>query len=364
MAKSDPLETAITDEEADARVAVLMADIRKLKKQLSGYSTRDAIIMAAVKEAWSEGVTLHVSKISKPPKQTKQAEEFALLHFTDWHFGKATRTFDVSTARLRVRKAIEATAEITNLRRRNATIRECKVLLGGDFIEGDNIFPGQAYELEGDVHWQSRCAAEALSESLLSLLQEFEVVSINAVDGNHGWQGKFSDKRTNWDSVTYESARLIVNGSLADADRKRITWDLPHDRSETQGRWYARTRLATWGLHLVHGHQFKGGGLGFPWYSSAKKAAGWSETLPEFTEYSATPQGMDYIFCGHWHTEAKQTIGKKTLLACGSIESSNEYAQESFAGVNDPHQKLYYFNQSRGLISEAKLYLDDRRPNR
>lgn len=335
--------------EADERVKLLMREVGTLKKQLSGYTTRDALIMAAVKDAFQAPPCL---TLRAPPKAGKsKAVEHALLHLTDLHIGKLTPTFDAATARTRLRQAVAATSEITNLRRQTARIDRVYLALGGDCVEGEEIYPGQSHDIEGDLFWQTREASEAIAEIILSLLQEFPEVYVFAVEGNHGKNGYRGSKATNWDSIAYYSARMMVE-SAAKKDAKRITWDIPHERDE---RWYSIARIMGWGVMLIHGDQLKGGSLGFPWYSSQKKALGWTDTVG---------QGVDAILAGHWHVEAKQTVGKRTMLACGSIESTNIYARESFAGVDDPHQKLYFWNQGHGLLSDCKLYLGDRKPNR
>ncbi len=343
--KSLAAEAAI---ESDERVKLLTRENAALKRKLSGYVTKDAIVMAAVKDAWQDPPQI---VLRPPPKGKGRATEHALFHLSDLHIGKSTPTFSPAVARTRLRQAVAKVAEITALRRTTAKIDRCYVALGGDFVEGEEIYGGQAFEIKDGVFDQQREASEALAEIILSLLQEFPQLHVFGVEGNHGRNGYRGDKKTNWDSITYYAARMIVDSS-APKDAKRITWDLPHERDE---RWYALARVMGWGVMLIHGDQLRGGSLGFPWYSSQKKALGWSDTVG---------QGIDYCLAGHWHCEAKQTVGKRTMLACGSIESTNIYARESFAGVDDPHQKLYFLNESHGLLADCKLYLGDRKPNR
>ena len=371
--KSAATESAV---DADHRVRLLRKEVESLKRQLREQETGNQLIVQAIQDVWQEPAEVRLQKLPKPGgpcggggRCSPADSEIAVLHLSDIHVGKRTATYDSAVAAERVALLTAKTLEITALRRSRARIDECRIYLGGDMIEGEQIFPHQAHEIDASLLEQAvKRAPEIVADVVLSLANVFSRVKVVAVPGNHGRNGPkhtSSNPATNWDSVCYEVARRIVTsaarGSLAKdtgsgkdtgSDKDRITWDLPGDRAE---EWYALDRVAGWGCLLVHGHQIKGM-LGMPWYGFGKKVAGWVDTMPE---------GFDYVFTGHFHTAAAFDINHRTVLASGSTESSNVYARENLAAAGYPKQRLCFFNSGYGMLVDQPLYLsDDRRPNR
>lgn len=98
-----------------------------------------------------------------------------------------TKSFDSTVAAERMRFLTEKVFQITDLRRNSASIDEIRVYLGGDIIEGENIFPGQSHEIDSNLFEQALINAPEIFVSLVSnLLKKFHKVRICAVPGNHG----------------------------------------------------------------------------------------------------------------------------------------------------------------------------------
>jgi len=65
---------------------------------------------------------------------------------------------------------------------------------------------------------------------------------------------------------------------------------------------------------------------------------------------------------GHFHTYAGPVmLNQRTLLANGTVESHNEYAAAELAAGGFPCQRLTYFDETYGLISDHQLFLDNTR---
>jgi hypothetical protein len=241
-----------------------------------------------------------------------------------------------------------------NLRRTYAKIDRLTLLLGGDFIEGEGeIFPTQAHEIDQDLIDQMiKFGPERIAEVVLYFSRLFPTVSVIGVPGNHGRQGKRAAKRNNADSIFYEVVRLIVR-SVNAQQAKRVKWSLPLDR-ERGDEWFANFKICDkWGGLLVHGDQIRGQ-LGFPWYGYGKKLGGWSSILPAF----------DFLFSGHFHTDASFDIFNRHVFSTGSTESDNSYAKENMAAAGSPKQRLCFFNKRYGLLSDSPLHLSNHRPMR
>lgn len=336
-------------------VRALQVERDRLLKQIDKLRSGGQIIVDAV--AQSIGENPPVIDYPKAPRKfgSKSAEEIACVHVTDVQYGKRTATYNGTVADERIALIGRKVEEVTMLRRHYATIRDCRIYLGGDMVEGENIFPGQAHEIDQSLFQQAlRGLPTALSKLVLHMLRVFEKVTVVGVRGNHGRPGRFGNgdnRQTNWDTVSFRALELMILGPhCPESVRKRVRFAFSEET------FFQIDRVFDWGNLLVHGDQISGGFAGFPWYGAAKKAWGWVDTLPA---------QWDYIWTGHFHTPASMVLNKRELLAGGTTESDNEYAQEQLAAGGYPRQRLAYFNAKYGLISDVPLYLDDTRvPNK
>ena len=264
-----------------------------------------------------------------------------------------TASFDSTVCAERMRFLTEKVLRITDMRRVNASIDEIRVYLGGDMIEGETIFGGQAHEIDSNLFEQTILnAPEILTALVLNLLKSFKKVRIATVPGNHGRSGsKYSGaaKKTNWDRVFY----AILKTNLLGTDQypredlmERLSWLENHES------FWVVDRVYDWGNLIFHGDQIKGGFAGFPWYGAAKKLWGYIDLIP--------PQ-WDYAYIGHFHTPAMVVLNHRILLANGTFESDNEFALEQLASGGFPCQRLAYYNEDHGLISDNPIWLVENR---
>jgi hypothetical protein len=356
--------TARTDRGFDARafvahqsgeVSQLKAERDRLLKKLAHYQDGGGLIVEAVAAAFAE----HAPQIAAPPAPAHVGKgrdvEVAVVHLSDVQYGKRTASYNSHVADERIALLGRKVEEITALRRNAATIRECRLYVGGDIVEGEDIFPGQAYEIDQGVFDQAvRGAPTAIASLVLHLLRIFERVHVVSVSGNHGRNGRKGSNgshKTNWDSVASRVLELMLLGPHAPAElRKRLTIVVEDER------FYNVDRVFDWGNLVVHGDQITGGFAGFPWYGTAKKAWGWIDSIPA---------PWDYLWFGHFHTFASAVLNHRTFLANGTTESDNAYAQAQLAAAGFPCQRLSYFNRAHGLIADHQVFLSrERRPHK
>lgn len=340
--------------DSDARVKLLREVVSRLRGKLENREGGFDILRAVFEEIYSAEPLIGLPGSPRPSQ--KKAKEDALLHLTDIHFGKETLTYSLATAGERLYEVSRAALEIANLRRATAGINRLVIALGGDMVEGEGvIFPGQAHEIDSDLMSQMvKDGPEIMANALVPLVVDFPEVCILGVPGNHGRQAKGSAKNNNNDSVFYHILKQIMGRILPPKHYSRIQWDLPLDRPRGK-EWFAHTTVCDrWGVLLVHGDQVRGQ-LGFPWYGVGKKAAGWA---------GADMPPWDYLLMGHFHTAAAFDLNRRTVLATGSIETDNSYALENLAAAGTPMQRLAFFNHTRGLLADHRLYVEEREPNR
>jgi hypothetical protein len=339
-------------EDESLKVKLLKKTIDQLKKKLEGITTGESLIMDAVEEAFDEPVDLTIPKM--PPKSRKKHEETAVLHLCDVHIGKVTESYDSGVAELRLLTLAAKVIEITETRRTSAKIDKLKLYLGGDMIEGEEIFPTQVHMIDQSLFDQAvKHGPSILARVILKLLESFREIDIITVPGNHGRNGSKgtrSHPRTNWDNICYEVTKLMLLGP--DHDRKELVDRLSFRISDS---FYIVDNVYEWGNLLVHGHEIRGGFAGFPWYGAAKKAWGWIDSIPE---------PWDYLWFGHFHTYASATLNHRYFLCNGSTESDNDFAQANMSACGHPCQRLCFFNASSGLISDNQVFLADRMPNK
>jgi hypothetical protein len=361
--KSDPVRQKLEDENARLRKLVkydaiteLKREVATLKKAAEKRETTMDLVRAAVNEALEDLPTLSLPPV-KFPARKKEREEIPCLHVSDTQVGKVTTTYNSKVAETRLMLLADKTLEVIDVRRSAAHIEELRLYLGGDINEGEDIFPGQAHTIDQSVFDQAcRTSPLMFARMILRLLGPGGVkrIRIKTVPGNHGRNGRNGagqHPRTNWDNVTYHVLKTMLLGYDGNP-RPELAGRLEIDVSDD---FYAVDRVYKWGNLIVHGHQIRGGFAGFPFYGTAKKAWGWIDSIEE---------AWDYLWFGHFHTPMSGTLNRRIFLANGTTESDNTYAKEELSAAGYPCQRLSFFNEKHGLISDGMIYLDDaRRPN-
>jgi len=254
---------------------------------------------------------------------------------------------------------IKKVNEITEIRRNGSKIDEIRVYLGGDIIEGEDIFPHQAHLIDNNLFTQAvKDGPAVIASCIIRLLETFQKVRVVCVPGNHGRNGPKSSRshpKTNWDNVCYAVTKLIIMGP-GDSPRPDIVDRIEFIEPHEDHNWYAVDDVLGWGCLMVHGHEIKGGFAGYPWYGAGRRSAGWIDTIPD---------PWDYLYVGHFHTYAGPVMfNHRTMLANGTVESNNEYAAANMASCGYPCQRLNFFNKKYGLISDHQIFISDRKSSR
>lgn len=353
MTKRSALKEFLSADAASESIVDLKAQVRALERRVRRAQTKEATIVEAVQGALAAAPPVLRAPPTPRPGRGRY-DEVAILHLSDTQIGKITKSYDTTVAEERVLLAVEKAAYIADLRRKIARVDEMHVYLGGDMIEGEDIFPHQAHEIDSSLFDQACVNAPRIfSRAILAALASFPRVKVFCVAGNHGRNGPKSTRAnplTNWDRVTYQVLRATLLGTR-EAPRKelasRLTFTAPED-------FYVVDRVFDWGHLLVHGHQVSGGFGGFPWYGVGKKAWGWIDVIEE---------PWDAMFMGHFHTPAMMTLGYRRVYANGTTESDNDFAKEQLAAAGEPCQRLVFTDAKHGVVSDTLLYLGARKPN-
>lgn len=327
-----------------AEVEELKATLVNLQRQLQRAKSRTSDLVEAVERGAKEAALITgVPAPVKPPKRkpaTHKDAETAVVHFSDLQIGKVSDSYDTQIAIERVHTVVDKVRRITEIQRADHPVPKCVVLFGGDMVEGNGIFPGQAHEVDSTSYAQLFAATRLMVEVVLSLLEDFDDVEVYAVPGNHGRIGRKGDeaRETNLDNIAYGFAAQQL------ADQFRCVW-------HPTGHWYQHIRIGNYTALLVHGDQIKGFS-GTPAFAIARKCTAWSS--------GAIPVDFQDVFIGHYHQNLVITLPNGgNVRMVPSTESGSQYASEFMAAKGRPGQRLVFVHPDNGIVTaDYMIWLD------
>jgi predicted phosphodiesterase len=331
--------------------------IRRLQRQLSAEKNKTSAIEKAIEEALTDNAkAMRVAPVKAPAKHVRKGkrEEIAVPWLSDLQGGKLTPTYDSEVMEQRVNIYAHKALELIDLQRNAAEINHIRSWWLGDMVEGEDIFPGQAYLIDSSTYEQVFTVAESLIQTVRLWLTEVQRVDVEAVIGNHGRVGRKGQMSTptNFDRMVYR----VVQIALQEEPRFSIKFAEPAMRSG-EGGWYWVSEIGGLRTLLVHGHQFRGT-LGVPWYGIRKKVLGWKAmgTNPKM----GFPDFDDVAF-GHHHQQVTWVINGIGVRGNGTTESWNDFAAEQLAGMGRPSQRLMFVSPSKGKVTAEypDVWLDE-----
>lgn len=321
----------------------LRAANRRLQRELAVKTGKIEDLVAAVYEAAKDAaLTMGPAPAIRPPIRDKRhGEEVALIHMTDIQYGKKTTSYDREVAEYRLLGLfLHKIRLLTKIQRSDHPVKSAHLMLGGDFLENLNIFPGQAYEVDSTAYEQLFGFVRILKIFIQELLADFELVEIWQEDGNHGRIGRRGDwpKGDNFDLILYN----IVHGDLND---KRLVW---HEHKPI----HQNVIIGNYSALLAHGDEVNSYGGNLPAYGIYKKGLGWKT--------SARFPWTD-MYMGHFHTPTMLTLPDGgRIFVTGSPESDNFYAREFMAADGIPSQRLNFIDPRKGRVAaEYVVWLNE-----
>lgn len=345
VASDFSIEAAL-ETELDEKGKALDRALRRLaEEKLKNARLYDAVYQAA----FDSSKALRLKPVTPPAKdRRRKAEETAVAVLSDWQLAKVTPTYSSTVCEERIERYAEKVIDLVEIQRADHPVRELRVWLLGDIVEGELIFPGQQHLIDSSLYTQVTVdGPRILGNFLRRMLANFDKVHVVGVIGNHGALGGRSRRdynpESNADRMLYRIMQQILVGE------KRLTWIIPD--GDRERHWYAVDTIGSLSTLLIHGDQIRGGFAGFPWYGLAKKGWGWAT--------GAVPEHFDEIAFGHYHQPTRMTLNRITARCNGSTESTNTYAMEQLAAVGRPSQWLLFAHPERGITAEYCVWLDE-----
>jgi hypothetical protein len=329
-----------------------------LSRKLFESNDRAERMIAAVESS----MELAISSLVLPPvplwspkvKTSKGRAEKALVVASDLQLGKITPSYTSDVCAERMQRYAEKVLQLTEIQRSDHPVDEARVYLLGDIVEGETIFPHQAFQIDSSLFIQVTRGAEIITNFLRTLLSGFKRLHVVGVIGNHGRIGgkrsMVSSPETNSDRLLYHLARELTR-----KEGDRISWHIPYEKHESA--WYAvdypfgkfsgdsdvNPLNDPHGFLLFHGDQIPG--------SASHSVATIGKHIYGYAS-GAVPEPFQYAIYGHWHTPKRFEMNKYTVWCNGSVESDNRYAQERLAAMGAPKQLLLFAHPQRGVSAE------------
>lgn len=337
----------IPDEDIAGEAIVNDLDLRvaysKLWSEYDKLKNKQEELSSAVYRAVRDSIDLDNYQPVKVREKTREStkdsehEEVAVAVLADWQLAKVTPDYNSTVCEERIHTFAEKVIDLTNIQRADHPVKKIHVWALGDIVEGELIFPGQSFLIDGGIYRQVTVDGPRILRSFLNkMLENFDEVCFTGVIGNHGSLGgrarRDHDPETNADRMLYRIVSLMFERE------PRISFNIPDGRGERN--WYAVDVIGKYRALLCHGDQF--GSLS-SFYNFQKKAYGW--------KVGAIDEDFDDIYIGHFHTPTKMTFNTIQLRISGSPESTNTYAIESLAAVGQPSQQLLFVHPNKGIVT-------------
>ena len=265
---------------------------------------------------WLEGL-IDLAKTEYTVSKTNislQGQDTSLcLVLSDLHFGKHTKWFDLKEANKRLTGIPSAIFTKTD---QMTTLDEIVIILAGDLVEGEDIYPTQNNHIECSAIEQTQACVEALWEMILKFNKFFPnaLVRIETVPGNHGRVSKTANEKTNWDNVIY----MILDMIAKKHNDGRIVMNCNFDTFRT---FKVKDKI---GMANHHGVKHTGTS------NMREKVAGW-----------IAGKRFDFMVHGHWHEWHVGNWLGRFVMANGCMCGPDDLAEQM--GKEDTARQGYFF---------------------
>lgn len=346
----EPSEHASLAKEAEARA------LRKQVKEMSEEIGRREEWLAEVIEA--ARIPVRRPTFARPKSQDRgRAERSVILPIYDIQYGQLVRPSDVPFGKgsysseifdARLEAYVKRITALLRDRAGSMHFAELHFVLGGDLVEGDQIYPGMAWQLQKDPVRQSLDLRAKLSTAIKELIRvakedlDTQAIALYAVPGNHG---KVGGKRAgatptaySWDYLT---AALVIDDLREEPVDLMVNEPAGALIFETLGHKFL----------TVHGDEIKGH-AGIPFYGFQRldgRAMRMSEVI------------FDYGLSGHIHQPASIPNGSGGEWNAQPDWVGGNNLSKHIVAASRPGQKLLIVGAKQGLCTEERIYFDDRR---
>lgn len=337
----------LREQQQKAELAHLRREVERLHTELAA---REAVIERIIEAG---RVPVDVPKYTVARANQTKHKRSAIAPIFDIQYGQLVAPsdtplnvgdFNTAVFDQRLSRWLEAVTGSIRDYAASHTIDEFVLPLGGDLVEGSDIFAGQPWQLELDPARQVVELKEKLAgaiSTLIGFLKE-EIgtrrIMIVAVPGNHGKVGGKRSGATpstmSWDWLCTEWLKDRLREEPIDV------WGIEPGGAllfETAKRLFL----------LIHGDEIKGWG-GLPFYGM---------TRYDGRAMRLTGEVYDYCLMGHHHQPASIPNGSGgEFIVSGDWVGANNLAR-NLGAASTPQQRLLFVSAKYGITENLPIYL-------
>jgi hypothetical protein len=212
----------------------------------------------------------------------------------------------------------------------------------GDFVEGYDIFSGQAWSLEKHVVDQAIQGAEDVAKVFLQIFTTFPNYSFHLFEvfGNHGRLGKKGESpySNSMDKVFLRFLKL------------RIETSATNFKYYENDSWFYLVDIYGWNHLLLHGDQ----GMSSLW-SKRPTINGLEKGIVRYNQM--LQQQIHFVHCGHFHQDWQLSFNQSQMLINGSFVGTSTFSARHMVSGSAPIQIMHIFEPKYGLINTTRIHL-------
>ncbi len=340
-----PLSEALQDKEP-SEIGRLIDELAAVRKQLAKERDRNTVLIEVIQNAVGALPPLEPFPRMKSPKN--EEPHTAMIDVSDVHVGAkvdpvitgglSDYNYDIFLKRgLELQKAI---VRLVDMQRKIYPVNALYVNFLGDMTEGEDIYRGQAFQIDRPLTEQVLLGADWFANFLIDMAARFDKIHVRAIPGNHGrgYQKGQSHPRTNWDTVVYKMIeRRLGAHKNVDFQIAESAWMLYHLTDSTEYRHV-----------IIHGDEARSW-MTIPWYGFERAGQRLESMLGVV---------LDYVHAGHHHNEARWANNRMEFLVNGSWVGGSDLSVRKLLRFSRPTQNLFFCHPKRGVVSHYPIQLD------
>lgn len=339
----------LREDQREAERKHLRRENRQLRER---FANREAVVERIVEAA---RVPVRVPEYRVAEQDPELPARSCIAPLYDLQYGQLVRPsdtpldvgeFDSTIFDERAARYVEAVTGSLRDYAASHQLEELVFALGGDFVEGADIFAGQAWQLEKDPARQTVDLASRMEQMLRELIRfakeevGVERIGIYAVPGNHG---KVGGKRSGATPATMSWDWLFAM-MLRDKLRGE-----PVDQFVIEPAGVLLFETAGHVFLTIHGDEVKGWG-GLPFYGLAKYD-GKAIRLARLV--------YDYCLLGHHHQPASIPNGSGgEFIVSGDWVGGNNLSK-FLAAASRPQQRILFVSRKFGITENVPIYFTE-----
>lgn len=223
------------------------------------------------------------------------------------------------------------------------TIDHVVIAMIGDMVEGQQIFPGQVWQIEIPVAQQALFGANDTSGAFIEIFGAFPKLNFEVFEvfGNHGRVGKKGEDpfECSWDMIYQRFVELQVSR----ANLPNVTW-------HQNNAWFYLVEIYGWIHLLLHGDQ----GVGGLW-SSRPTVNGLEKGIVRYNQMMQ--QQIHFMHAGHFHQDWGLGFNMSYMLINGSWIGTSKFSASKMVSGSPPMQTVHVFCPRVGLMRTERIHL-------